>query len=324
MAAGAAKLETTSFRGDFDRLSTMMQRAWATNKETPLLYTAGFLRSALAYPGVDFRLSPSVYCDDQPLAFVAGLPRRFQLNGAEQNFLLTSFLTAGVDQQGSSYGLSLWRNVHERAREAGYAGGLSLCVEGDQMNKIIASVARLFRFHTQHVFTVDYMTRFLRPAQEGAPAASDRDLNLFLELTSRIPGPAVPFARLWTRDEAEWQCRLRSGALSVSAYHDEHRGMLTGYTADVASNPAVKALAVEDVLWGDLGITERKDLLQRFLRAAAAQGAQMASCPVMNYADLEPFRAAGFRASKRRVHVYLTDWGKEPVAALPAIYMDIL
>lgn len=324
MAAGAAKLETTSFRGDFDRLSAMMQRAWATNKEIPLLYTANFLKSALAYPGVDFRLSPSVYSDDEPLAFIAGLPRRFELNGTEQNLILTSLLTAAAGQQSSSYGLSLWRNVHETAREAGYAGALSLCVEGDQMNKIIASIARLFQLHTQHVFTVDYLTRFLRPAQEAAPAASDRDLDLFLELTSRIPGPDVPFARLWRRDEAEWQCRLRSGALSVSAYHDERCGMLTGYVADVASDPPKKALAVEDVLWGDLEVSERKELLQRFLCAASAQGAQMASCPVMNYADVEAFRAAGFRASKRRVHVYLTCWGKESVALLPAVYMDVL
>lgn len=322
MAAEKVKLEPAPFRGDFEHMAAMLQRAWAGNKEVPLLYTAPFLESACHYPGTDFSLCPSIYDVDEPLAFVAGLPRHFTVNGQRQSLILTSFLTAAPGQQNSSYGLTIWRDVHKRAREAGYAGVLSLCVEGDQMNKIISSVARLFRFNTQHIFAVDYLTRFLRPAQPP-PDSLNTDIDFFLKLAAGIPGN-VPFARVWTPEEAEWQCRLRSGALAISARHDHRRGMLTGYVAEVASDPPVKALAVEDILWGDLEPAERKDLLQQFLRAAATRGAQVASCPVMNYTDLEPFRTAGFRPAKRRVHIYLTHWDSEKLPDFPAVYMDVL
>lgn len=322
MATDTTRLEPAAFRGDFEAMAGMLQQSWASNNEVPLLYTASFLESACRYPGTDFNLSPSIYNGDEPLAFVAGLPRHFEVNGERQSLILTSFLTAAPGEQNSSYGLTIWRNVHNRAREAGYAGVLSLCVEGDQMNKIISPVARLFRLNTQHIFRVDYLMRFLRPAQQTLPEA-DCDIDLFLELARGLP-QGVPFARVWTREEAEWQCRLRSGAVTASMRHGERHGMLTGYVTEVASKPPVKALAVEDILWGNLEDAERKDLLQQFLLAAAARGAQVASCPVMNYADLAPFRNAGFRPAKRRVHIYLTHWKPEKLSEFPAVYMDVL
>jgi hypothetical protein len=321
--AATGKVEATPFRGDFAQLAEVMQRAWAGNKEVPLLYTAPFLESAFAYPGTDLRLSPSIYAGDELLAFIAGFPRRFQVNDAERRFILTSFLTAAAGQKGSSYGLTVWRDIHRLARDAGFDGALSLCVEGDGMNRIILSLAKLFGFHMRCIFTVDYLTRFLRPAQESLIAPTDRDIEIFLELASAIPNE-TSFARLWTRPEAEWQCRLRDGALTVSACHDQRRGILTGYLVQVAGNPPVKALAVEDILWGDLEPGERKDLLQTFVRAGASRGAQVASCPVMNYADLEPFRAAGFRFAKRRVHVFLTTWDGPQTSEFPSVYLDVL
>ena len=326
MPAETTRLEPTAFRGDFEPLAAMLQKAWAVNKEVPLLYTAAFLESACRYPGTDFEVCPTVYDGDEPVAFVAGLPRHFAVNGEKQSLILTSFLTSAAGHQNASYGLSVWRNVHVRAREAGYAGALSLCVEGDQMNKILTAAARLFRFNTRHIFAVDYLTRFLRfgqQAQEPSAPAADSDIDLFLELAACLPETA-PFARLWTREEAEWQCRLRLGALTVTARRGQRRGMLTGYVAEVASKPPVKALAIEDLLWGDLEPAERKDLLEEFLRAAAFRGARIASCPVMNYADLEPFRSAGFRPTKRRVHIYLTRWDNVTLPEFPAVYMDVL
>lgn len=320
---GNIKMEATPFRGDFAQLAGMMQRAWAGNKEVPLLYTAPFLESAFEYPGVDLRLSPSVYSGNELLGFIAGFPRRFQLNGRERRFILTSFLTAAADRKGSGYGLALWRDVHERARETGYDGALSLCVEGDGMNRIISSLARLCGFKTQHIFTVDYLTRFLRAANEEPIACTERDIDTFVELASMIPN-TTPFARIWTREEAEWQCQGRAGALTASARHDQRRGILTGYLVQVTGNPPVNALAVEDILWGDLEPKDRQDLAQIFLRAGASRGAQLASCPVMNYADLEPFRAAGFRPAKRRVHVFLTSWSASELPEFPSVYMDVL
>ncbi len=318
------KIEATDFRGNFDELAAVMQRAWAGNKEVPLLYTVPFLKSAFEYPGTDVHLSPTIYSETgELLAFIAGFPRQFQVNGTPHSFILTSFLTAAEDQKGSNYGLGLWREVHKRARDEGFDGALSLCVEGDGMDRIISSIARLFRFHTKRIFSVEYLTRFLRPAQDKAESASDRDIDTFLELASAIPD-GTPFARLWTREEAVWQCRTRSGAITVSTSHEQGRGMLAGYVVEVAGKPPVKALAIEDVLWGDLDAAERKDLLQKFLRAGAASGAQIASCPVMNYADLEPFRAGGFRPSKRRVHVYLTGWTPTQWPAFPSVYLDVL
>jgi hypothetical protein len=317
-------IEATDFRGNFDELATVMQGAWAANKEVPLLYTPPFLKSAFEYPGADLHLSPSIYsASGALLAFIAGFPRRFRVNGKQHSFVLTSFLTAAEGQKGSGYGIGLWREVHRRAREAGFDGALSLCVEGDGMDKIILSLARLFGLKTQRIFSVEYLTRFLRPAQEPVQSASDRDIGTFLKLASTIPD-RTPFARSWTRDEATWQCRARDGAVAVSTSHDQHSGMLTGYIVGVAGKPPVKALAVEDVLWGDLDERRRKDLLQNFLRAGASRGAQVASCPVMNYADLEPFRTAGFRPSKRQVHAYLTSWTLIEISTLPSVYLDVL
>lgn len=191
------------------------------------------------------------------------------------------------------------------------------------MNRIISSFARLCGFNTQRIFTVDYLTRFLRPAQEAPITPSDREIDLFLELASEVPS-TTPFARLWTREEAVWQCQLRAGALTVSAFHNRRRGMLTGYLVQVSGNPPVTALSIEDILWGDLEPQERKDLAQRFIRAGASRGAQAASCPVMNYADLEPFRAAGFRPAKRLVNVFLTSWNASDTPVFPSVYLDVL
>ena len=311
----------TEFRGDFPQLAATMQRAWAANKEVPLLYTEEFLRSAFEYPGTDMRLTPSIYSGDDLLAFVAGFPRRFRWNGRDVNLALNTFLTAAAGTRGSGYGLAVWGAFHERAKSAGYDGSLNFCVEGDEMNRVAPAAAKLFRLNTQRVFSVEYLVRFLRPAKEAA-AAPEADIDLFLELASAIT-ETVPFARFWTREEAIWQCRDRSGAITLSASHGGRRGMLTGYIMQVATAPATNVLLMEDILWGDLEEAERKELLQNFLRLAAARGAQSASCPVLNYASLDPLTAAGFRRSKRVLHTYLTTWTGDHPAEFESVYLDV-
>jgi hypothetical protein len=99
--------------------------------------------------------------------------------------------------------------------------------------------------------------------------------------------------------------------------------MLTGYLAEAASTPPTPIVLLEDLFWGDLEAAERSDLLARFLRIAAAQGAKTASCPVLGYASTDTLTAAGFRPSKRVLHMYLTLWnGLEP-RPVPELYIDV-
>ncbi|MBV8551388.1 MAG: hypothetical protein JOY54_08815 [Acidobacteriaceae bacterium] len=320
-ASTSARPAITEFRGNLPQLAAVIQSAWAANKEVPLLYTEPFLRSAFEYPGTDLRLAPSIYSGDDLLAFVAGFPRRFQWNGRQLNLALNTFLTAAAGTRGSGYGLALWGAFQERARAAGFEGSLNFCVEGDDMNRMAPAAARIFRLNTQSIFSIEYLVRFLRPAEDLEPAP-ETDIDLFLELTSALP-KRVPFARIWTQEEAIWQCRDRSGTIALSACHAGRRGMLTGYIMQVATTPPANTLLIEDILWGDLEDTERKELLHRFLRIAASRGAQSASCPVLNYAPLEPFTASGFRRSKRVLHTYLTTWNGAEPEALSSVYLDV-
>src|SRR5690242_11382805 len=101
---------------------------------------------------------------------------------------------------------------------------------------------------------------------------SDADIDLFMELASAVPS-TLPLIRLWTRKEAEWQCRDRVGAITVSLRPGRRRGILTGYLVEAASTPPRTVVLLEDLLWGDLELAEQTELLERFLRVAASQGA---------------------------------------------------
>jgi len=140
-----------------------------------------------------------------------------------------------------------------------------------------------------------------------------------------LPLPSnLPLVRLWTRAEAEWQCRNRAGALTVSSEVGGRRGILTGYLMQAASAPPTTVVLLGDLFWGDLEPAERTELLERFLRAAAGKGARFASCPVLGYASLDPVTTAGFRRSKRVIHTYLTFWNGLQPRPVPALYIDVL
>ena len=315
--------QISSFRGDFTELAAVMQRSWGENREQPLLYTADFLRSAFEYPGSSDELATSIYSEDQLLAFAAGFPRRMRYDGREIRLLLISFVTASSQVKGAGYGLSVWRALITRARESGFDGTINFCVEGDAMNRKMPDLARLCRLNFDRIFSVEFLTRFLRPAKgdENVPS-NTQEIDLFLELAASVPA-SVPLARIWTRDEAIWHCQLRCGALSVSATHDSRRGLIAGYLMDVAATPPAKVVFLDDLLWGTLTPSERKDLLTEFLRVAALRGAQTASCPILNYASLEPLSACGFRKSKRVLHTYLSLWNGQNPRTLGSLYVDV-
>ena len=136
---------------------------------------------------------------------------------------------------------------------------------------------------------------------------------------------SAPLSRVWTRAEAEWQCRGRSGALAVTLLEGDRRGMLTGYVTEVETPAAqlARAAILEDLLWGNLDSAQRATLLRQFLQAASACGCQSVSCPVLGYASTEPLTAAGFRPSRRVLQTYLTLWNGQEPDCLPSLYIDV-
>jgi hypothetical protein len=301
-----------------------VQRSWAENSENPLLYTEEFLRSAFDYPGTSCKMAPTIYRDSEPIAFIAGFPRRVSVDGSELNLVLNTLLTAAPELKGKGYGLALWGEFVKRARKEGFDGTIGFCVEGEEMNASILGCSRAFGCATQRIFSIPYLARLIRPAVD---VSSSDEVEIFLEAAAAIV-PETALARLWTRDEAEWQCHRRFGSVCVAHVSGRRRGVLTGCIMQIADEGRTNCLIVEDVLWGALDSAERGELLKNFLQRAGAAGARMAVVPQMGYADMEPFTKSdgGFRRSRRLMHAYLTVWrGAWPLAAPPnSVYIDVL
>jgi hypothetical protein len=313
-----------AFRGEFGELATLIQRSWAENPNQSMHYSEEFLRSAFEYPGSTFELAPTIYGDPGLLGFVAGFPRTVRWNGHPARLILNSFMTASVAAKGSGLGLKLWTALIERCRSKGYDGTINFCVEGDEMNRMMPGLSRLLKLNTQRLFSAGFLARLLRPAPpETQSPISEQDIDLFMELASALPKD-LPLVRLWTRAEAEWQCRSRLGAITVSHRVEGRRGILTGYLTQAASTPPTTVVLLEDLLWGDLQPAERTELLERFLRVAIGQGARVASCPMLGYSPVDTLAAARFRPSKRVLHTYLTFWNGLKPTPVPALYLDIL
>lgn len=323
MTANSCSPTFGPFRGDFRALSSMIQRSWAENPSQSLLYTEEFLRSAFDYPGSSFDLAPAAYGDSSLLGFVAGFPRSVCWDARPVRLILNSFLTASTAVKGSGVGAKLWADLIERCRDEGYDGTINFCVEGDEMNRVMPGLSRLLKLNTQRIFSVQFLVRVLRPTVPELPSQiSEPDIDLFMELASALQNN-LPLVRLWTRAEAEWQCRRRAGALAVTYRVGGRRGVLTGYLAQAASTPPITVVVLEDLLWGDLEPAERSELLERFLRAAAAQGARTASCPMLGYTSLDTLTAARFRRSGRVLQTYLTFWNGLQPRPVPALYTDV-
>ncbi len=312
-------------RGDFEEISRLIECSWAENTQQALFYPADFLASCFEYPGANFSLAPTIYEGSAPLAFAAAFPRRVCVKGRELNLVIITFLTVASELKKRGYGILLWSELVKRARAAGFDGMVNYCVEGESMNSMILGCCRMLQLPTARAYTVPYWSRMLPTRKfESAQAEQAADVvELFLELATPI-AKQTPLARLWGREEAEWQCQRRFGSVVAELSSGPRRGILVGYIMPAANASRTKCLIVEDVLWGDLEPQERDRLAKALLDRASLAGAQTAVAPHLQYADFKPFHAARFRPSQRVLNAYLTVWNGEPCTeALPSMYLDV-
>jgi GNAT superfamily N-acetyltransferase len=313
------------FRGDFDRVASLVQEAWADNPNQPLLYTAEFLASIFEYPGAAFALAPTLYDGPAPVAFIAGFPRRIRYKGRERRIIVASFLSVSRESKKKGYGIFLWSDLVRRAQAAGFDGIMNYCVEGEPMDGMILGSCRLLKIPVERVRSISYLSCVIWPKPSDAVrgSADASCVDDFMELAAPI-AERIPLARVWSRPEAEWQCSQRLGAVAVRIDGGRRRGVLTGYVMSIADQKHTKCLLVEDILWGDLELEERSELVRRLKNEAATAGARLAVVPVQGYGDTAPFLGSGFRSSRRIVHAYFSLWaGPMDPGTLDAVYLDV-
>jgi hypothetical protein len=269
-----------------------------------------------------------MYMGDAPVAFAAGFPRTVRYRGRDLRLMIASFLSVSVGQKNKGYGVLLWNELVKRARAAGFDGMVNYCVDGEAMNGIILGCCRMLKLATALFFSARYQMKVLVPKRAPQAHAQPQEDNegdavaAFLECVQPILG-STPLARVWSKEEVAWQLK-RHGSIVAQHVADSRRGMITGYLMEIANQQRTRCLLIEDLLWGTLEPAEREALLQQFLDRGTAAGALMAIVPVLNYADMEPLRAARFRSSPRIVHGYLTIFSGEPAPEeVPAEYLDI-
>ncbi len=312
------------FRGDYSAVASLMAEAWAENDNQPLLYTPAFLRSCFDCPSATFTLAPTIYEGETPVAFVAGFPRRILLDGRELNILLVTFLTVAPAYKRKGFGILLWAELVRRARAAGFDGMVNYCVDGDSMDSMIVGSCQRLGLPVERIFSIPYLFGMLFPKNAADPLPSAAGYAATLtELGGMLQG-RTRLSRVWTREEAEWQCG-RDGAIIERLDAGSRRGILTGYLMSVAGQQDVKCLLVEDILWGTLDSQEQTVLAKRFIQSAAAAGARLAVVPSLGYANTSPFVAARCRPNRRVVHAYLSIWSSQsPSGALDSFYLDVL
>jgi len=306
-------------------VAALIQTSWSENNKQPLFYSADFLKSSFDYPGATFSLAPTLYSGSHPLAFASGFPRRARFKGRDLSVIVSTFLTVSPELKRKGYGIVLWSELVRRAQRAGFDGMVNFCVDGEPMNGMVVGCAQRLRLPIERIFSAHYLSFLLRPmaSQEQHQDTGTGNNEEFLRLTATIASN-TPLARLWSASEAEWQIATRLGAITCRYAAEQSLGMLTSYIMQIDRPDRAKCLLIEDVLWGTLDTNQRQKLLWQLLDKAAAAGVRMATVPVLHYADMEPFTAAGFRRSRRVVHAYLTIWnGGAPTEALPSIYFDV-
>lgn len=313
------------FRSDFEDLAIFLQRSWAENKSQPLLYSAETMASYFSYPGASFNLAPTLYDDSRILAFTAGFPRRVHYKGRTLSILITAFLTVANDYKNCGYGILLWSALVKRARAAGYDGVLSYCVDGEPMNNMMLGCYGRMQIPARKIFSAHYLTRFIMP-KRSRPRSHDLDecsINDFLDIASKA-AESASLGKLWTAEEAEWQCQRRGNSIVASYSAVGRSGFLIGYLMSLANEERTTVLILDDVLWNDLTVDERQILVQRLMDRAAFAGAQMVVVPLQGYADPDPFLKSHFVHSKRVIHVYLGLWNEGPAPeAIDSFYVDI-
>ncbi|MGH7988262.1 MAG: hypothetical protein ACREQX_18500 [Candidatus Binataceae bacterium] len=312
------------FDGDFEALARLMRESWSQNKSQPLLYTPAYLASCLAYPGTTPHLAPTLYQDSRIVGFVAGFPRRVHYRGRELRLIISAFLTVASEHKRSGYGIVLWSELVKRTRASGYDGLISYSIDGEPMANMMLGCYQRMNVPAARIFSVNYLTRLMPHRQTGVePEPADPNLALrFMHAASRMAA-AVPLARIWSVEEVQWNCR-RGDSVVVSHGTDESQGFLTGSLMSIADRDATKCVVLDDVLWNNLGIEERRALVDKLVARAMGLGARMAIVPLQGYADAEAFTKSRFLRSPRLLHAYLgmwnTDLRPEPVNSF---YLDV-
>ncbi len=318
-----ADIRLGSFDGDYDALASLMRRSWAGNRESSLDYTSEFLRSCLRYPGSTAEFAPTLYEEDDPIAFIAGFPRQVEWCGKSCKFLLSTFMTSAPEHRGKRYGTRLWTELVHKARATGYDGVLSFTSAGRHLSCTSEDSECGAGFPTGRIFSVDYQSVLINRSADVVTDCVDTQIDLFLEL-AMTAGRRAPFRRSWTRKEAEWQCRERLGAVVATLDEATGHGMATGYVVDTMPPSPVRALLIEDLLWDDLKPDERVLLLRRLMEQGGARGARIASVAITGYTDYECIKQLGFRPIPRRMDLWVTRWDGPTPEPVDRVYIDVL
>jgi hypothetical protein len=316
--------EVEEFRGDYEELAAVMRDSWADGPGAPYLYTADLLAEWLRYPGAP--LAQAIYMDEGLVAFAAGLPRQVEIGGAIRRILISTFLTVASAQKAAGYGMVVWSELMRRAAAAGYDGVVNYCTDGAAMHRMIETGCRLLDLPVMRVKSFSYLVDTLAPAPRGGGGAGER-----LPARRLVDGAAADAKRgraddraqlwrSWSDAEAEWQLS-RTGAVAVS----DGEAVLTGSVVTVADAARSRCLVVDDVLWASAREEARLRLVADLLAQATADGASYVVLPVMGYADVRPFVAAGLRPSPHTMHAYLTLWSDPAtVHTVERYYLDVI
>lgn len=310
------------FRGDFEQLAALMEASWRDNATPAFLYTPAFLANLFDYPGASFSLAPTLYVGPEPIAFVAGFPRRVSFRGKELHVLVVALLTVASSHKSKGYGIVVWSELVRRARDSGLDGVVNYCVEGEAMDRMIEGSCRRLGIPVSKVYSVSYLSRVLwRPGAHMDGAECEVSATDLIDAASDLAAQ-VPLARLWSGPEAAWQCS-REGVVCAEGPEDS-QAVLTAYVMPISNRDRTRSLIIEDVLWGDLDRGEREALAGELAAKGAAAGAQLAIVPDLGYADMRPFAAAKFKPSGRTIHAYLSLWDEtQPAGSLPGYYLDV-
>jgi hypothetical protein len=312
------------FRGDFEQLAAMMEASWQDNVTPAFLYTAPFLANLFDYPGASFSLAPTLYVGPEPIAFVAGFPRRVLLGGKELHVLVVALLTVASSHKSKGYGIVVWSELVRRGRAAGLDGVVNYCVDGEAMDRMIEGSCRRLGIPVSKIYSVSYLSRVLwRPGAAVDGAECEVSATQLMDAASGVAA-RVPLARTWTASEAAWQCSREGVVCAYREGPEASRALLTGYVMPIANRDRTRSLIVEDVFWGDLDQGDRKALAAELVAKGAAAGAQVAIVPDLGYADMSPFAAAKFKPSGRTIHAYLSLWSETQSAeSLSGYYLDV-
>jgi Acetyltransferase (GNAT) family len=324
ITAQGTRRSIENFRGDYQALADLLQRSWSENAQQSLYYSPEFLQSFLTAPGACTSLEPSFYRDETLVAFAAGFRRQVAYRGRSLNLATNTFLSVLPEHKKSGLGIVLWTDLVKRIRAEGFDGMINFCVDGEPMNRMIKGSCQRLGLPVQRIFSVRYMSSLLRAADFSAVSAPASTLAVdeFLNLA----GPLVssqPLARKWSTQEAEWQLQ-RASAVVAHVSNESRRGVVTGYIMSILDEQRTKVLLLEDILWHELQPDERLQLLRQFLSQAVSHGAQMATVPVLGYADLAAFKKFRFFPTRRVLHCYLTLFRDDlPLETLPSMYLDV-